>query len=174
MKHVAFGVIAAFCFLVTFSVECSAQNDAYIWVPHGQEGQHPGYRKVIGGSLKDGTPLPVCRAIVNGFQVPGKYYDRQCMSPWHGKEVYDAQKYDFFMTKVNGAWKDVHSLSHAQIESGGVVASSGSGAGTEYICRRVMQDGTHPGKYAIGNGNCYISWGGKEYHFTDGFEILFK
>jgi Protein of unknown function (DUF3421) len=174
MKHIAFGVVGVLFFLLTLSLTSSAQGDAYIWVPHGQEGQHPGYQRVVGGKLNDGTQLPVCRAVVNGFQVPGKYYNRMCMSPWHGKELYDAQQYDFFMTKVTPRWKAVHDLSHAQIESGGVVASSGSGSGTEYICRRQLQDGMHPGKYAIGNGNCYVSWAGKEYHFTDGFDILFK
>ena len=174
MKHTFFASIFAFAMLVGFASVCSAQNDAFIWVPYGQEGRHPGYQRVIGGKLNDGTPLPVCRAIINGFQVPGKYYNRMCMMPWHGKELYDAQKLDIFMTKVGTTWKAVHNLSHAQIEAGAVFASGGSGAGNEYICRRQMQDGLHPGKYAIGNGNCYISWGGKEYYFADGFDILFK
>ena len=92
----------------------------------------------------------------------------------HGKELSDGQKIDIFMTKGSSTWRAVHDLSRAQIEGGAVFASSGSGVGNEYICRRQMQDGTHPGKYALGNSNCYISWGGKEYHFTDGFDILFK
>jgi len=174
MKQITFGFVAVFFLLLTVSIRTSAQSDAFIWVPAGQEGQHPGYRRVVGGKLNDGTPLPVCRAVINGFQVPGKYYNRLCLMPWHGKELSDGQKIDIFMTKGSSTWRAVHDLSRAQIEGGAVFASSGSGVGNEYICRRQMQDGTHPGKYALGNANCYISWGGKEYHFTDGFDILFK
>jgi hypothetical protein len=173
MKNITFGIVIVFFLLLTFSIRGSAQG-TFIWVPAGQEGQHPGYQRVIGGKLNDGTPLPVCRAVVNQFQVPGKYYNRQCMTPWHGKELSNGQNIDIFMVKGSSTWKAVHDVSRSQIESGAVFASSGSGSGNEYICRRQMQDGTHPGKYAFGNGNCYISWGGKEYHFTDGFDILFK
>lgn len=174
MKFTFFAGIVAFTMTLAMHSTLRAQGDAFIWVPFGQEGKHPGYQRVIGGRLNDGTALPVCRAVINGFQVPGKYYNRMCMMPWHGRELYDAQKLDIFMTKSSSSWKAVHNLSHAQIESGAVLASGGSGSGNEYICRRQMQDGTHPGKYAIGNSNCYISWGGKEYHFADAFDILFR
>ncbi len=36
-----------------------------------------------------------------------------------------------------------------------------------------LQDGVHPGKYGIGTGYCYVSWGGKEFVYSDGFDILF-
>jgi hypothetical protein len=172
MKHT---FVACLLGVVSLFVLHSVSNaqDAFIWVPLGQEAQHAGYSRVVGGKLNDGTPLPVCRSIVNTYKVPGKYYNRMCLTPWHGKEIQNGQNIEVFMSKTGYKWKAVHDLSRAQIEGGAVFASPGSGEGKEFICRRVMQDGTHPGKYALGNGNCYISWGAKEYHFADGFDLLF-
>ena len=174
MKHIRFVIVAAFFLIFTGSNECRAQ-DAFIWVPHGQESQHPGYTRVIGGKLNDGTPLPVCRAQINRIQTSGKYYNSRCLMPWHGSELSNNTTYDIFMTKAAFHWKPFHDLSRAQIESSAVLADIGlKDTGHMYICRRQMQDGVHPGKFAIGYGFCYISWGGKEYHFTDGFDILVR
>ena len=159
--------------LITLASQAKGQGN-FIWVAHEQESKYPGYRRVIGGRLNNGTELPVCRAVVNGFNVPGKFFDHICYTPWHGKEVMDAQKYEFFLTKAPYSWKQVHDLSRAQIEKGAVWASPGQrDTGAEYICRKQMSDGMHSGKYAIGNATCYVSWGGKEYHWTDSFEIMF-
>lgn len=39
-----------------------------------------------------------------------------------------------------------------------------------YICRAPFDDGVHPGKMHL--GKCYVSWGGDEHTFDNGFEVL--
>lgn len=41
---------------------------------------------------------------------------------------------------------------------------------TFYVCHANYHGGTHPGKYL--NGNCNISWGGREVVISQGYEIL--
>ena len=41
-----------------------------------------------------------------------------------------------------------------------------------YICRKKMNCGVHPGKFSYSNNLYDIPWGGKEWHYADGFEIL--
>jgi len=151
---------------------CPAQA-YFMWVPGADVDKHRGYSKVIGGQLDDGTPLPICRSLVGGYPVPGKYYNRNCIVPWNGKEVLNSRSYDFLISRISLEWKPVHNLSRAQIENAVVAADGQANTGRQFFCRMRMKDGIHPGKYAIGNGLCYIPWGGKEYSFTDGFDILF-
>jgi hypothetical protein len=139
-----------------------------------ESGQYPGYKRVIGGRLDKGLDLPVCRALVNGFLTPGKYFGTSCLIPWGGKELAIDQNVDLFMTNRSWSWRQVHDLSKTQIQQGAVYAANGqASSGHQYICRWRFPNGVHSGKYAIGSGLCYVSYGGKEYTKADGFEIMF-
>ena len=151
-KTIAAAVFALF-FAVTFSSVSRAQGATFIWLRYKADVTPAGYTKVTGGLLKDGTVLYVCRAPFEGIVVPGKFYKNMCLIPYYGKEFQLTQNIDLLATNTTPRWKQVHDLSKAQIRSNGVYAAPGQvPTGNQYICRKKMSDGIHPGKYAIGNG----------------------
>lgn len=168
-------VILALCVGLVLADDAAGQNKTYIWVRASEAGQYPGYRTVIGGRLdKGGVELPVCRGLVNGFLVPGKLYGASCLIPWNGKELNIMQNVDVFMTNRSWSWRQVFGLSKAQIQQGAVATGTGQrSTGHEYVCRWRFPNGVHNGKYALGNGICYVAYGGKEHAKSDGFEIMF-
>lgn len=173
MKKFMFAGVFAILLIVTFSSVSSAQGTAFIWLRYKADVMPAGYTKVTGGLLKDGTVLYVCRGALGPVLVPGKFYNNQCVVPYNGKEYPQTTSIDLLATNTKIHWKQVHDLSKAQIRSNGVYAAPGQvPLGNQYICRKKMSDGIHPGKYAIGNGFCYVSWAGKETYSGDDFEIL--
>lgn len=153
------------------------QNKPFIWVSADEENQFPGYKRVIGGSHTDGTTLYICRAT--WLKIPGKLYKDLCQVPWAGKEqvwgATDAHgQVQVFLTNSQYHWKAAHDLSHAQIQNGAVSAGWDPVAKSDlYFCRMRLKDGLHPGKYLIARGLCYVSWGGGEQYWPDGFDVLF-
>src|SRR5690242_12662948 len=58
------------------------QNVPFVWVLPNEEGDYPGYKRVEGGKLDDGTRLDICRAQT----IPGKVYNNLCLYPYAGAE----------------------------------------------------------------------------------------
>lgn len=154
----------------SMSLSPPLQNASYIWVLPSEEKDYPEYKRVEGGKHGDGTMMYVCRV---GGTTPGKLYKKQCLAPYGGLE-YSADYYQVLLTNAQYQWKAVHNLSRAQIKSGAVKGGVDRGNITLYVCRKKMTDGLHPGKYASNSGLCYISWGGGEKYYSDGFDVLFK
>ncbi len=148
------------------------QNASFVWALPNEEGDYPGYRRVEGGTLNDGTKLSICRA---GY-TPGKVYKDLCLYPYAGGEsTFRLGYYEVLLTNAQYEWKAMDDVSRTEIKSGAVKGGSDKdGADTLYICRKKMTDGLHPGKYSYKNRLCYIPWGGKEYPYRGSFEILFR
>ena len=148
------------------------QNVPFVWVLPNEEGDYPGYRRVEGGKLDDGTRMDICRAQT----IPGKIYNNLCLYPYAGAEgTYRYGYYQVLLTNAQYTWKSADNVTRAEIKSGAVKGGSDrDGADTLYICRKKMDDGLHPGKYSYKNRLCYIPWGGKEYFYRTNFQILFR
>ena len=154
------------------SLTPTPQNASFVWALPNEESDYPGYRRVEGGTLDDGTKLSICRA---GY-TPGKVYKDLCLYPYAGAEnTFRLGYYEVLLTNAHYEWKATDDVSRAEIKSGAVKGGSDKdGADTLYICRKKMNDGVHPGKYSYKNRLCYIAWGGKEYPYRGSFEILFR
>ena len=148
------------------------QNASFVWALPNEERDYPGYRRVEGGALDDGTKLTICRAQT----IPGKVYKGLCLYPYAGAEgTYRLGYYEVLLTNAQYQWKKMDDVSRADIKAGAIKGGSDrDGADTLYICRKKMSDGVHPGKYSWKNRLCYIPWGGKEYFYRTSFEILFR
>lgn len=148
------------------------QNAPFVWTLANEEKDYPGYKRVEGGKLKDGTRLDICRA---GY-IPGKVYQNLCLYPYAGAEgTFRYGYYEVLLTNAQYEWKSADDVSRAEIKGGAVKGGTDKdGADTLYICRKKMSDGVHPGKYSYKNRLCYIPWGGKEYFYRTNFEILFR
>lgn len=148
------------------------QNAPFVWTLANEEKDYPGYKRVEGGTLNDGTRLDICRA---GY-IPGKVYKNLCLYPYGGAEgTYRYGYYEVLLTNAQYEWKSIDDVSRAEIKSDAVKGGTDKdGADTLYICRKKMSDGVHPGKYSYKNRLCYIPWGGKEYFYRTNFAILFR
>ncbi|HEY0765852.1 MAG TPA: DM9 repeat-containing protein [Pyrinomonadaceae bacterium] len=157
---------------VDVTLSPAPQNVSFVWALANEEGDYPGYRRVEGGALDDGTKLFICRA---GY-TPGKVYKDLCLYPYGGGEsTFRLGYYQVLLTNAQYQWKSTDDVSRADIRSSAIKGGSDrDGADTLYICRKKMSDGVHPGKYSWKNRLCYIAWGGKEYPYKGSFEILFR
>lgn len=151
------------------SLNSALQGAPFIWAAPDEERDYPGYRRVEGGKHQDGTTMYICK---DNF-VPGKLYQNKCYSSYGGREHVDTKIYRVLVTNVPYQWKSSDNTSRAQIKSGAVKVGIDRGQDSIYICRKQMSDGLHPGKYSYNNHLCYIPWGGKEYFYAQGYEILF-
>jgi Protein of unknown function (DUF3421). len=154
------------------SLPPTPQNASFVWALPNEEGDYPGYRRVEGGTLDDGTKLSICRAGT----IPGKVYKGLCLYPYAGAEgTFRFGYYEVLLTNAQYEWKAMEDVSRSEIKSGAVKGGSDKdGADTLYICRKKMNDGVHHGKYSYKNRLCYIPWGGKEYPYKGSFEVLFR
>src|SRR5436190_17849032 len=66
----------------SMSLSLPLQNASFVWALPNEETDYPGYRRVQGGKLDDGTRLEICRA---GY-IPGKVFNNQCLYPYGGAE----------------------------------------------------------------------------------------
>ena len=155
-----------------FAAGATPQNVPFVWALTNEEGDYPGYSRVEGGALDDGTKLFICRA---GY-TPGKVYKNLCLYPYAGGEsTFRPGYYQVLLTNAQYQWKAEGDVTRTDIKSSAVKGGSDrDGQDTLYICRKKMDDGVHPGKYSWKNRLCYIPWGGKEYPFKGSFEILFR
>ncbi|MFL6229072.1 MAG: DM9 repeat-containing protein [Pyrinomonadaceae bacterium] len=151
------------------SLSPTLQDASFIWASPDERGLYPGYEPVVGGKHQDGTTMYICKQSF----VPGKLYKDTCHYSYGGREHVDTH-YRVLLTNTQYQWKAAVDLSRAQIKSGAVKVGIDYGHDTIYICHKQMSDGVHPGKYSYNNNLCYIPWGGKEYHYADDFEILFR
>jgi hypothetical protein len=156
----------------SMSLSLPLQNAPFVWALPNEETDYPGYRRVEGGKLDDGTRLGICRA---GY-IPGKIFNNQCLYPYGGAEgIFRLGYYQVLLTNAQYQWKAMDDISRAEIKSGAVKGGSDKdGTDILYLCRKKMSDGVHPGKYSYKNRLCYIPWGGKEYFYRTNFEILFR
>lgn len=154
------------------SLNPTPQNAPFVWTLANEEKDYPGYKRVEGGKLNDGTRLDICRA---GY-IPGKVYNNLCLYPYAGAEsTFRYGYYEVLLTNAQYEWKSADDVTRAEIKSGAVKGGTDKdGADTLYICRKKMGDGVHPGKYSYKNRLCYIPWGGKEYFYRSNFAILFR
>lgn len=123
------------------------QNAPFVWTLANEEKDYPGYKRVEGGKLKDGTRLDICRA---GY-IPGKVYQNLCLYPYAGAEgTFRYGYYEVLLTNAQYEWKSADDVSRAEIKSGAVKGGTDKdGADTLYICRKKMSDGVHPGKILL-------------------------
>lgn len=145
--------------------------EPFIWVNYGQEQDYTGYKRVQGGDHADGNKMYICRARRSNGVHPGKMYKNKCLVPWNGQENAFTGSFQVLLSNTGYQWADHFNLSPAQIKASAI---SGGRNYKEalYICRKQMKDGLHPGKYLLSSGLCYVSWGGKETTWTNGFQIL--
>ena len=146
------------------------QNASFVWALPNEERDYPGYRRVEGGKLDDGTRLDICRA---GY-IPGKVFNNLCLYPYGGSEgIFRLGYYEVLLTNAQYQWKAMDDVSRAEIKSSAVKGGSDKdGTDTLYVCRKKMNDGVHPGKYSYKNRLCYIPWGGKEYFYRTNLQFF--
>lgn len=154
------------------SVSPTPQSPPFVWVLPTEEGDFPGYKRVEGGALNNGTKLDICRAQT----IPGKVYKNLCLYPYAGAEgTYRYGYYQVLLTNTRYEWKWIDDVSRTEIKNSAIKGGTDrDGADTLYICRKKFNDGVHPGKYSYKNRLCYVSWGGKEFPFKGSFEVLFR
>ncbi|MBL7994949.1 DUF3421 domain-containing protein [bacterium] len=128
-------------------------------------------------------PLYIAKHAYKGGEHCGKLWANACNIGWGGAEIVLNQKIYILAAvesaKTNVGLGKVTSQSQAQwIPYAGSIPANAVVGGSEngqpmYVGRVLFQGGMHPGKVLPGGGGlCNIGWGGKEYSFNQGFEIL--
>ena len=147
------------------------QNAHFIWVSAEGDQSRPGFHRVIGGKHRDGTEMYICR--VSGF-VPGKIYRNSCHYSAAGQENVININYEVLLTDTGYDWRSFDELTRSEIRKGAVLSGvDPNNNDKQFMCRRHMSDGWHPGKYSYKNNLCYIPWGNVEKFYAKDFEILF-
>src|SRR5689334_18037114 len=89
------------------------QNVPFVWVLPNEEGDYPGYKRVEGGKLDDGTRLDICRAQT----IPGKVYNNLCLYPYAGAEgTFRFGYYQVLLTNAQFTWKSADNVTRAEIK----------------------------------------------------------
>ena len=101
-----------------------------------------------------GQRLPLCRAAHSGGLHPGKVVNGRCHIGFAGAEM-NVETFEVLTLSANPAF----SLSTSNNGERFIVGVESNGQPL-YLCSAAYQNSTHPGK--IVNGQCNITWGGKE------------